>query len=112
MHWLIGFKLDTPLLTLLIFFFLVLLMSLNRLRKNFYKNVIRTRTNQRIVILFFLIAVMSSMVLKIIPLYQLTLLAIPLSVLFSYYFIAEKKRPWVSELILWSMIGLIAWNHF
>ena len=112
MHWRLGFKMDTPLLSLLFLFLLLFLLSLNRLRKNFYKNVIRTRANQRIVILFLVIATLSSMVLKIIPLYQSAMLAIPLAVLFSYYFLAERKRPWVSELILWTMIGMIVWNHF
>ncbi len=106
-----GFSMDRPLLVLLTWIGILFLLSINRLRQNFYKNVIRTRANQQVLVLYFLIAAISSLLLKIIPLYYMTLLAIPLAVFFSYYFLAEKKRPWVSELILWLTIGLVVWNH-
>ena len=91
---------------------LLFLLSMNMLRKNFYKNVIRTRSNQQILILFFILAALSSYFLKTIPLYHFTLLAIPLSVFLGYYFLAVKKRTWISEVLLWLWVVLIVWNHF
>jgi len=106
-----GFSIGKPLLALLIMLGILFLISINRLRRNFYKNVIRTRTNQQIMLWYFILAAVSCLLLKIIPLYHMMLLSIPLAVFFSYYFLAEKRRPLLSELILWFTIGLIIWNH-
>lgn len=111
-HFRFGFTMQQPLTVLAVLLGVLFLLSINRLRKNFYKNVIRTRANQQILVLYFLIALFSSLLLKVIPIYQMTLLAIPLAAFFSNFFLSEKKRPWVSELVLWLMIGLITWNHF
>lgn len=105
------FSIDKPLLVLFIFLGVLFLLSMNRLRQNFYKNIVRTRSYQQILILFFILAGLSTFLLKTIPLYHFTILAIPLSAFFGYYFLSARRRPWLSELILWLMIGLIVWNH-
>lgn len=107
----LEFVWDQPLLGLMMLFSVLLLLSMYLLRQNFYKNVIRTRSYQQILFLYFLIAVFSSRLLGAVPLYQFTMLAIPLAVFFSYYFLAATKRPWISELIAWLIIGVIIWNH-
>ncbi len=110
-HLQTDFVMTKPLVSLLILLGLLFLLSMNLLRQNFYKNVVRTRNNQQILFLFFLIAAASSYFLKTIPLYHFTLLAIPLSVFFGYYFLAVKKRIWLSELLLWLLVATIVWNH-
>lgn len=105
------FAWSQPLLGLITIFSLLLLLSLYQLRQNFYKNVIRARSFQQILFLYLLMAVISSRLLGAVPLYQLTMLAIPLAVFFSFYFLSAVKRPWMSELVLWLVIGVIIWNH-
>lgn len=111
-HLQFGFTIEKPLMFLFIMLGLILLLSLKRLVQHFYKNTVRTRSYQQILILFFIIAAASSFLLKTIPLYQMTILAIPLAVFFGYYFLAAKRRIWFSEMLLWILIGLIVWNHF
>jgi len=111
-HLQTDFVITRPLVSMLVLLGVLLLLSMNLLRQNFYKNVIRTRSNQQILLLFFVIAAASSYVLKIIPLYHFTLLAIPLSVFFAYYFLAAKKRVWFAEMLMWLLVVFIIWNHF
>jgi hypothetical protein len=106
-----DFVISKPLLFLFILLGLLFVLSMNLLRQNFYKNVIRTRSNQQVLLLFFVIAVLSCLPPKTIPLYHFTLLAIPLSVFFGYYFLAVKKRTWIAELLSWLLVGLIVLNH-
>jgi hypothetical protein len=107
-----DFIITKPFFCLLVLLGFILLLSMNLLRQNFYKNVIRTRSNQQILLLFLILAAVSSWMLKVVSLYHFTLMGIPLSVFFGYFFLAVKKRVWLSELLLWSLIVLIVWNHF
>jgi hypothetical protein len=111
-HLKIDFVLAKPLIILLTVLGLLFLLSLNLLRQNFYKNVIRTRSNQQILLLFFVLAAASSFLLQRISFYHFTLLAIPLSAFFAYYFLAAKRRAWLTELLMWLVVIVIAWNHF
>jgi len=106
------FHVDQPMLFLLIVVGTLLLISLLKLMGNFYKNTIRTRSSQQILMLFLLVSIASSFWMKAIPYYQITMLAIPAAVFLGYYFLSAKRRIWISELLLWMMIVLIIWNHF
>lgn len=111
-HFDIGFTVGKSLAILFALLGVLLLFSMRRLLQNFYKNTVRTRNYQQILGLFFIVAVASSFLLDKIPLYHFTMLALPLSVFFSHYFLAANKRVWFSESLLWGIMGLIAWNNF
>jgi hypothetical protein len=106
-----GFIIQNPFLILLSFLLVLLVLSIAKLRINFYKNSIRTRGNQQIVIFYFIIATLSSLMLRGIPMVHFTLLAIPLSVFFGYYFVSLTKKLWLVEFALWVMMGLVVWNQ-
>lgn len=110
-HLKFDFVIGKPLISLLVLIGFLVLLATRKLMQNFYKNTVRTRSYQQILLLFFFFAATSSLFLKTIPLYQVTLLAIPLVVFLGYYFIAVKKRVWFSEMLLWLMIVFIIWNH-
>ena len=110
-HSQIAFPIHRPMLVLSVSLGILLLLSLNRLRQNFYKNVVRTRSYQQILLFFFVIAAASSFLINTIPVYQFTLMAIPLTAFFSHYFLSAKRRPALMEIILWMLIGIIFWNH-
>jgi hypothetical protein len=111
-HWKLAFTVETPLLVLFAVIGCLLLLSINRLRKNYFKNIIRTRVNQQILVIYFIVAMATCFLLNAIPLFQLTMVAIPLAVFFGYYFLADSRKPWISEFLLWILIAVIAWNHF
>lgn len=90
----------------------LLLLSLIRLRNNYYKNIIRTRTYQQIVFFFLLINGASLLLIPGIAWIHFVALAIPIAMFYAYYFVSAKKRMWLAELILWIFIGAVLWNHF
>jgi hypothetical protein len=108
----LRFTLNKPMIALLIFLGILSFLSINGLRRNFYKNVIRTRVNQQILVLYFLIVWTSAFFIKDVLFYHLTMFAIPLSVFFGNLFLGGKSRLWIPEVSLWILIGLIIWNHF
>ncbi len=110
-HPTFGFMMGKPLISLFVMTGFLVLLATRKLIQNFYKNTVRTRSYQQILLLFFFFAAASSLFLKTIPLYQVTLLTIPLVVFLGYYFLTVKKRIWFSEMLLWLMIVLIIWNH-
>jgi len=94
-----------------VFIFALCTLSLLRLRRYFYKNTIRTRSNQRVFV-YTLFASASSLLLVPQPmLFHLTLLALPLAVFIGYYFLSFRTRPWISELLFLVLIFLVAWNQ-
>jgi hypothetical protein len=98
-------------IVLFIFTGILLFLSLLKLRINYLKNVIRTRSYQQIffILLVFCIGlVLFSNNLRII---HFSFLMIPMSVFCSYYFLSAKKRLWLYEYAMWVLIGIIIWNH-
>ena len=89
----------------------ILLFSLIKLRMNYRKNIIRTRSNQQIFLILLLFGVAWLMLVEKIEIIHFAFLIIPLSVFCSYFFISAKKKLWIYESILWGMIALIIWNH-
>jgi hypothetical protein len=90
----------------------LILAALIRLRTNFYRNAIKTRSTQEILFLFFLLTVGGLFFLPQISLYHFTQLAIPFSVFLAYYFISATKRLWLYEVALWVLLGFIASAYF
>ncbi len=111
-HIQFGFTVEKPQAILFGLIALLLLMALRKLIQGFYKNTVRTRNYQQILGLLFVISAASSFFLERIPFFHITMLALPLSVFISYYFLVANKRIWFSETLLWGLILLIAWNNF
>lgn len=94
------------------YFTLLILLAVVRLRTNFYRNAIKTRSAQEILVLFSLMSAGGLFFLPELALYHLTQLAIPFSIFIAYYFISAKKRFWAYEAALWIIIGFIGASYF
>jgi len=95
-----------------VYIVLLVLLSLVRLRSNFYRNTIKTRSTQEILFVFFILALAGLFFLPAIALYHFTQLAIPFSVFIAYYFISAKKRLWIYEGALWILIAFVVSSYF
>lgn len=92
-----------PLLPML----LMLVTALNKLRENFYKNVVHVRKCQQVLIVFILITALSYYIKPSFRVNHFILLAAPLSVFLSYYFLVAK-RNWLSEgLMLLTILSIL-----
>ncbi|HNP47923.1 MAG TPA: hypothetical protein PKL85_03755 [Bacteroidia bacterium] len=89
----------------------LLVLSLVKLRGNYYKNIIRTRTYQQIVFLCLLINGAAVLLIHKIEWIHFAALAIPIAMFYAYYFVSAKKRMWFAELLLWIFMGAVIWNH-
>lgn len=89
----------------------ILLLSWLRLRANYYKNIIRVRTYQQILFFAFLLGIFSIYLSRDLAYIHFVIFAIPLSLWFSYFFVSQKKRLFLTECLLWVLIGSIIWNH-
>ncbi len=90
---------------------LLLIISLYRLRSNYYKNVIKTRNYQ----LTFLLLLIAGVIMILVPvnhsLSRFALLVIPLSVFISYYFLTIKKN-WLAETVFVLLLMVLLYNYF
>lgn len=101
----------TPGIVLAIFIFLLLFVSLFKLAINFRKNVIRTRNFQRIFIFYLIFGIAWLLFTGGFDVIQMAFFAVPASVFCAYLFLLAKKKTWLYEIALWSLIGLIIWNQ-
>ncbi len=102
----------TPGIVLAIYVFVLLAISLFKLAINFRKNVIRTRNFQRIFIFYLFFGVIWLLLSGGFDVIHLTFLAVPASVFCAYLFLLAKRKIWLYEVALWSLIGLIIWNQY
>jgi hypothetical protein len=100
-----------PLFSLAIYCLFLLLISLLKLRLNFYKNVIRTRNFQQVFFFFLILALVAIAIVQPVRVINFAFLAIPMSLLIGYYFMSAKKRMWMYEFSLWLLIAFVVWNH-
>jgi hypothetical protein len=93
-----------------VFVLILILFSLFKLRNNYFKNVIKMRKYQ----LCILILLIVTLLIVFIPFQhseaRFSLLAVPVSVLLAYYFIA-LKRSFVYELLFSLIIALLVYNY-
>jgi hypothetical protein len=90
---------------------LLLLLSLVKLRMNYRKNIIRSRSYQAILFILLLFGGAWISLAGNIRMVDFAFLLIPVSVFCAYYFAAAKKRMQLYEYALWGLIAIIAWNH-
>jgi len=91
---------------------LLVMMALIRLRSNFYRNTIKSRSTQEILFVFFILSLAGLFFLPEISFYHFTQLAIPFSIFLAYFFISAKKRLWIYEVALWILVGFIVSSYF
>jgi hypothetical protein len=82
---------------------LILVVSFNKLRENFYKNVLQVRKAQQLLIFSIIITAGSFYIKPTFSINHFILLAAPIAVFLSYYFLVAKKH-WVSEGLILLMI--------
>lgn len=100
-----------PLIWLTIAVGTLLLLSLLKLRANFSKNIIRTRSYQQIFFMLLLLGSISIGITRHIQIIHFALIALPVSLFISYYYLSAKKRLRLFDLSLWLLIALIVWNQ-
>lgn len=85
-------------------------LTMVRIRQNFYKNVTRIRNFQQVVFIFLLVAIASLAFTGSVAVYRFSILAIPLAIMISYYFLSNKKAWW-NEVLFWVIVGTLIFNH-
>lgn len=105
-----DFTLTNPMKALMATLGATLLLSLFKLQSNSYRNTIKSR-NFQVVILFLLIFSGASFLLSPrLYLEHFCIIAIPLSIFTSYFFLSVKKTFWV-EILMFIIIGLLVYNQ-
>ena len=94
------------------FLLCLLLLSLVRLRANFYKNSIKTRSVHEALVILSTFIFVEILFLKKIELYHFTQLAVPCSVFLAYFYITAQKRLWVYETSFWILVALIVQSYW
>jgi hypothetical protein len=90
---------------------LIFILTLIRIRQNFYKNVTRIRNFQQVIFIFLGVALLSLVFTSgSAAVYRFSILVIPLASMISYYFLAAKKKWW-TEVLFWALLGLVVFNH-
>lgn len=91
---------------------LILIVAFNKLRENFYKNVVQVRKAQQLLIFSIIITACSFYIKPSFSINHFILLAAPIAVFLSYYFLVAKKI-WVSEgLILLMILSAIYFQYY
>ena len=93
-------------ISLLGFVFLLMLFSVRSVSKHFYKNIIRTRRFFQLIFLLLLACALSIFIRENILPVSISVLLIPLSAMFAYYFLQVKKKT-LAELLFSVLIALI-----
>jgi len=106
LSWMTRYDYRINLGFLLLFFILTVI----RIRSNFYKNVTRARAYQQVIFIYLGVSLATLGIAGSDALYRFSILTVPLAMMFGYYFLATKKFWW-SELLFWMMAGLLVSNH-
>jgi len=87
------------------------ILSMLRLRSNFYKNDIKTRNYQQVIVIFMITSVGCALATKENMLFKLSILVIPLSVIVTNYFLTFKKN-WLAETLFLLLIATLIFNYW
>lgn len=90
---------------------LLILWSLISIRVSFYKNSVKTRIGQNIIVVFLFITFLQLFFSRHAYPHQLLQLALPCSILVSTVFLRSRKKMWLYELIFWVFLALIVVQH-
>lgn len=75
-----------------VFLLIILVPTLFRVQQNFYKNTVRVRKLQQFILAYFIFAVIYSILGAQSAKTAMSVLALPLSVYFTYHFLPEKRK--------------------
>ncbi len=107
----LSFPSDLPLQVMVGVLAFILLLSLLRLRANYYKNIIRIRTYQQLLFFIFVLGILSVYLSRDLAWIHFAIFAMPVSIWYSYYFVSQRKKLWLTEGLFWVFVGVIIWNH-
>ena len=96
----------------LVFFSFLFLLAIAKLRANYYKNSIKTRSEQQVLFIFLVLGAGAALFNSQIPYIHYTLLAIPGCTFLAYFYISAKKRLLLYEISFLILAGLIIRNYF
>lgn len=82
---------------------LILIIAFNKLFENFYKNVLLVRKIQQIMVASILVTAFSYYIKPSFSINHFILLAAPMTLFLSYYFLVAKK-VWMAEGLLWLIV--------
>ena len=91
---------------------ILLILSIFKMRMNYRKNIIRTRSYQQVFFILLLLSAVWLILVEKIQIIHCAFLIIPVSVFCSYYFVSAKKGKLIYEYVLWLLIAIIVWNNF
>jgi hypothetical protein len=108
----IDFSAEKILLVPAFYLAMLLVFSLLKLRANYYKNAIRTRSALQIILAYFILAIAAFVLAKPFSISHFTLAAVPASGFLAYFYLAVKKRMWLVELSFWVLVAMVVWNNY
>lgn len=89
---------------------MLLVLAMFNLRNNFYKNDIKTRNYQQVIVIFIIVSVICSFLTKENMLYKLSVIFIPLTVVVSNFLLSIKKN-WVAESLFVVLFLTLVFNY-
>jgi hypothetical protein len=102
-----------PYFTAFLYYFgFLFMLALLKLRANYYKNSIRTRSEQQALFIFLILAVGATFFSTKLSFIHFTLMAIPACTFMGYFYAAAKGRLVLSEMSFWILVALIIRNYF
>ena len=104
-----NFKLNNYLIAISIILF-VLLLAVMKLRRNYLKNVTKSRLCQQIILLFILLGTFTIPLISKVAFQDYFIFIIPVSSVIAYYFLDGKKIIY-QELLMWLLISNWIYTH-
>ena len=89
---------------------IIFILSLLKLRSNYFKNVIRIRRYHQVLFIYLVFGVFTLTISTSEEVIRFSILIIPIAFLFAYYFLTLKKLWW-SGLLFWSLSLIILFNY-
>ncbi|MFM7728384.1 MAG: hypothetical protein ACKO7B_16925, partial [Flavobacteriales bacterium] len=111
-RWSIGLSPTLPFLLFASLVGFIVLFSLLRLRSFYFKNIVRMRDFQQVVVLLLFFGIIALFLFGAFQLHYLLVLVIPISVFSSYYFISAKRFQWYYGGLFWLLLAVTIWNLF
>jgi hypothetical protein len=104
--------LTKPFIIFLSYFGFIFLLAVIKLRGNFYKNSIRTRSEQQALLIFLVLVLIACFFSGKVSYTHFTLAAIPVCTFLGYFYTSIKHRLVLTEISFWILVLLIVRNYF
>jgi hypothetical protein len=103
---------DKPFIIFLSYFSFIFLLTIIKLRANFYKNSIRTRSEQQSLLIFLFLTGAACFFIEKISFIHFTMAVIPICTFLGYFYTSIKRRLVLTEISFWILVILIIRNYF